>query len=171
MSTYYLAHHGVKGMKWGVRKAEKERVAYKVSKRNLRSLEKEYKKTSGWGIEGIAKKTAIEGRVVDASVKKAHAEAKYRAAKAKNADKANKSEFKSYVKSMSKTGLVNSDADRLSGGRSAKLYKSLVTSKGKEYADRVQKKVQSRTVAAAVASVAATVGASIVLGILEANNS
>ena len=55
-TEYYLAHHGVKGMKWGVRKSE-----YKTMNRNQRKeTRKQYYKTP----EGKIKKATTIGTIL-----------------------------------------------------------------------------------------------------------
>ena len=47
MSTYYLAHHGVKGMKWGIRRYQNVDGSLKSSNKNIGledALNKEKKK-------------------------------------------------------------------------------------------------------------------------------
>ena len=49
MSEYVLVHHGVKGMKWGVRKAKKDtRKEYKKDVKRLRNLTKDAANSSDW---------------------------------------------------------------------------------------------------------------------------
>lgn len=165
-----LYHYGVPGMKWGQRKASyaAEKDAYKKSKKKLRAARREYRHSGGFGIKGIAKATAAEKKYQNAELNMISAKAKYKAAKSKDSAKA---EFKTYRKEMQKSGLVNSAADRQSGGRSTRLYDSLVTTKGKAYADKVQKKVQNVAVAQLAGAATAAVGLAVVQGILQARNS
>lgn len=152
---YELQHHGVKGMKWGVRKKyEPERTAYKSAKKELRTVGKEYRRKAmtGIGISRIGRAMDAEKKYNSAELKTIDAKAKLNAAKAKNSEKA---EFNTYRKEMQKSGLVGSAADANSRGRSTRLYDHIKAEKGKEYADAVQKKVQ--TVAVAQLATAATV--------------
>lgn len=157
-----LYHHGVKGMKWGIRKAKQE---YKDAKKAYRIASRG--RVSGFGIKGIANATAAEKKANKAFIDMESARAKYKASKAKDSAKAEKAEIKSYAKSMRKHGLVGSDADRQSGGRSTMLYNKLKAEKGKKYADKIQKKVQNRVVAEIATSAAVAVGATVAAAILE----
>jgi hypothetical protein len=168
-----LYHYGVPGMKWGHRKAyAAEKDAYRKSKKDVKAAGKAYRKSvrgfRGFGIEGIRRATAAESKFNDADINRVNAKAKYKAAKSKNSAKA---EFNTYRKEMQKSGLVGSAADRNSGGRSTKLYENIKATKGKAYADKVQKKVENVAVKQLVGAVTVAVGASVVSGILQAKYS
>lgn len=174
-----LYHFGVKGMKWGKRKkyyesdgslnklgranqARKEaNTAYRTADRAVR------KNSYGFGVKGLSRLREAEQMRSNAYVKKVDAAAQYKAAKAKSAEKAEKAEFKSYVKSMSKTGLAGSGADRASGNKSSAIYDNLVAKKGKDYADRVSKKVQNKAVATIAGSAGVAVGIAVVNGMIK----
>lgn len=176
MSNYILTadgelyHYGVPGMKWGQRKASyaSEQSAYKQARKDYRAARKNYRReTRGFrsmGIKGIARATAAEKKLNAADLKRIDAKAKYKGAKSKDSAKA---EFNTYRKEMQKTGLAGSAADKYSGGKSTTLYKHLKSTKGKAYADKVQKKVEKRAYAQIVGSVAVATGAAVVAGILE----
>lgn len=169
-ADYYneeLYHYGVKGMKWGRRKARyaAEKDAYKAARKNYkRTVRANQRDLGGFGIEGLKRASKAEKRINKAEIDTIDAKAKYKAAKSKNSEKA---EFNTYRKEMQKSGLVGSAKDRETGGRSTRLYNHLAATKGKEYADSVQKKVQNVAYAQIAGSVAVMVGASVVQGILE----
>lgn len=167
--TTELYHYGVKGMRWGHRKAQAERTAYKQAKRDFRDAVKNQRRNSGLGIgiNGITKAEKAQRNVNNARVSMINAKAKYNAAKSKNSEKA---EFNTYRKAMQKTGLVGSYADQKSGGQSKKLYNSIKAQKGKEYADRVQKRVQNVAYAKLATAAAVTIGSSIVSAYLESRS-
>ena len=176
MSNYILTadgelyHYGVPGMKWGQRKAAyaSEKGAYKKAKKDYKAARKKLRKASGLiggvGIKGIAKVTAAEKKANAAELKMIDAKAKYKSAKSKNSAKA---EFNTYRKEMQKSGLAGSTLDMQSGGRSTKLYNHIKATKGKAYADKVQKKVQNVAIKNLVGAATVTAGAAIVAGILE----
>ena len=165
-----LYHYGVPGMKWGVRKASyaSEKSAYRQAKKDFKAAKKSARKSSfGFGIKGIAKVKAAQDKRDAAELNVLDAKAKYKAAKSKDSAKA---EFNTYRKEMQKTGLANSAYDVSKGGKSAKLYDHLTATKGKAYADKVQKKVQNVAVKQLVGTVAVMTGAAVVVGILESRS-
>ena len=164
-----LYHHGVKGMKWGHRKASAERAAYKSARKQWRKESKTYNRQAYTAV-GMKRLNALnkqEKKVQNLELKTISAKAKYNAAKkGDNKEKAAKAEMKTYVKEMSKSGLVGSAADKMSGGRSERLYNDIKVKKGKKYADAVMKKTQNRAIATIAGSAAVVVGANVVSAIL-----
>lgn len=167
----YLMHYGVKGMKWGQRKAkyETERLAYKQAKKTYRDARREVARSgnAAFGRTRLKRLVGAEKARDKAEIDMIAAKAKYKAAKAKTAEKAEKAEAKVYRKEMSKSGLVGSGADRASNNRSTRLYNHMKATKGKKYADAVEKKVQNVAVAKLATGVAVTVGATVVRAMLE----
>lgn len=167
-----LYHYGVKGMKWGVRRARNNeavasaRQSYKNAKQEFKTAAKDYRKTANhnFGVNGLKKVTAAKNKAQDADMKLLEAKAQYKASKAKNADKAY---MKTYVKAMSKGGLPGSAMDDAKGGMSTRVYNSLTAKKGEAYADAVAKKVQNRAVAQIVGGTAVAVGGTIVSVLLD----
>lgn len=136
-----LYHHGVKGMKWGVRKAKDK---YKNAKAKYR-----------------------DERTNSSYTKMVAAKAAYKSSKAKNSKKADKAEFKAYVRAMEKTGVRGSGYDVSSGGKTTALYNSLKVKKGKEYADKVEKKVRNRLIADVAVSAGITIGYAAVMAMMS----
>ena len=137
----HLAHHGVKGQKWGVRRYRNEDGSLTEAGKaryDLKEAKRDYKRTlknatrGGYGIKGIE-------RTMNARKDLESKRLKYIDAKAKKAAlKSEKKEFNTYVKEFKKHGLKNSYGDMLSKGygkegKSTSLYNHLVKKKGKEY--------------------------------------
>ena len=167
-----LYHYGVKGMKWGHRKSNPAvadaRQNYKTAKKDLRTAARIQRKTANtaFGMKGLQKFRSAEADTQKADLKALDAKAKYKAAKSKNAEKA---ELKTYVREMRKTGLPGSATDRMRGGRSTRIYDDLVAKKGQAYADKVAKKVQNQSVAALATAATVTVGSAFISVYLENN--
>lgn len=162
-----LYHYGVPGMKWGVRKkyynqdgslnaAGQARQNYKDAKSAYRQTKKQNKVGMGIGMKGIEKAENALTKRNSAYADKVVAKANFKAAKAKNSIRAKKAELKVYAKEMYKTGLPGSAADR--SGRSKALYNKIKAEKGKEYADRVAKKMQNKAVGALIGSAVVLAG-------------
>lgn len=162
--TDELYHHGVKGQKWGVRRyqnedgtltaAGKARYNVKEAKRDYKQARKDFRKASRFAF-GI-KKLQNYGTAREELRKKDFNLIDKKAERA--ALKSEKKELKTYAKAMWKSGLRNSAADDMSNRRSTELYNHIATKKGKEYADRVEKKVQNRAVATLAGSAALLTG-------------
>lgn len=163
-----LYHHGVKGMRWGHRKPSAEKTAYKNAKKKWRKEARVYNRQAqtAYGIKRLNALNKQEKKVNDLELKTIHAKAAYKASKKDSKEKAAKAEMKSYVKEMGKSGLVGSAADKMSGGRSERLYNDIRVKKGKKYADAVMKKTQNRAIATIAGSAAVVVGANVVSAIL-----
>lgn len=180
MSNYYigangvvyrsdeLCHYGVPGMKWGVRKKsyETERTAYKQAKKKYREANRDLRVAgySAIGRRGLKNYKSVEKAANKAELDMIDAKAKYKAAKSKDSAKA---EAKVYRKAMQKSGLVGSAADVQSQGRSTRIYNHLKVSKGKAYADGIEKKVEKQAYANLAASAAVVIGSAVVTSMLN----
>ena len=166
--TDYLMHHGVKGMKWGVRK-QKDVIgnARRQWKIDYKDAKKTIRKNSGGLV--VSPKDFDRNTNVSKAIKKANrSQMKYINEKAKLAKmrRGEKGEFNSYVRQMSKSGAPGSAYDASSGGRSTMIYTDLKKRKGKEYADRVFIKTRNQAIGSAAVGTAAALGVAIAAGYL-----
>ena len=176
----YLAHHGIKGQKWGERRFQNEDGSLtpagqqRYLKGEYKNAKKAYKQTvkdmrtdmygEGWvagrdyqrkNKERQEKLLSEERKVIDARV--AYAKAK----------KGDKGEEKAYVKEMYKSGLSGSVSDQQSGGRSTALYDHIAAKKGEEYAKRIERKVKNKAITNLAIATAVTSGAAIALTLFD----
>lgn len=160
-----LYHHGVKGMKWGVRKAKDD---YKNAKLRYRLAAKEsYRVQAGKrGFQGTEHANAANDKANKAYVNMVSAKAAYKSSKARNTARAEKAEFKTYAKEMGKIGMKGSLNDVTSGGRVTALSNSLATKKGKDYVAKVEKQVNNQIITDIAVSAAAAIGFSVVSAML-----
>lgn len=183
--TDELYHHGIKGQRWGVRRFQNEDGsltpagekrygdgdAYKQAKKDYKSAVKAQRKAGNKaiGIDGLKRYTEAEKNATDAYVNREKAKAEYKNAKQKTDDKGDKAEFKSYVKTVGKTGLAGSVADRSSGGKSTAVLNDLRARKGEEYAHRVEKKVRNQAITKFAVGATVAVGGAFVLSYVGAS--
>lgn len=161
-----LYHYGVPGMKWGERKQyiADYKAKYKAAKKEYKQARKVYSKHPLIETKRIGEDKKNKANMEKAYLNQVEAKAQYKAAKARNADKAY---AKTYRKEMGKYGLVGSAGDAQYNSRSTRLYNSLKAKKGKQYADKVHKKLENRTYASIVAGGVTALGLGIVSAILR----
>jgi hypothetical protein len=155
-----LLHYGIPGMKWGHRKnisIVNAKQAYKSASKDLRKAKvKRVFSKSTWiaGNKNVvdAKKQAanikkLANKKEQAAFKLIDKQAKYaydkKLSKTGNKDKAEKASMKVHMKAMNKGkgGLSGSISDAQSGGANTRYYKHMVATKGKKYAEKVEKKL------------------------------
>lgn len=177
----YLAHHGIKGQKWGVRRFQNEdgsltpagerryniqaaKQARNAAKaKSIESTRAMYE-AGGRGIKSAGRDYA---RAIDKHTKRAEkdaltyidSEARLRGAKSRNSDKA---ERKYYAKQMRKYGLSGSATDMANGRSGTKLYDHIASTRGEQYAKSVESTARKQLYAQIGASAAVLVGSQIV---------
>lgn len=176
----YLAHHGIKGQKWGRRRYQNEdgsltsegRARYGLSeyKSQYRNAYKDYKNKqkaanraayTAFGRTRIAEAERLQKAADKARYKAIDAKAAYKVAKAKPG-REDKAEMRVYRRAMQRTGIRGSALDISSDRASSKLYDHITTKKGKEYADQVEKRVQNVVVSTLVGATAVSIGSALV---------
>jgi hypothetical protein len=171
MSELYLAHHGIKGQKWGVRRFENEdgtltaagKKRYQAQEAYVKSYNK-YKeakkfKRSDFKIGGMANRNA---RIRTAEAEKDVKKADYLYSKAKTdkgGERARNRQITKAYNSAGAIGILSNKVDTAFGGSyRQKLSKNIEKTYGKEYADKQIKKAKNLAVASIAATTAYYVG-------------
>lgn len=172
-----LKHYGVLGMKWGHRKSSSvssANKAYKSASKELREAKRKKLFSASSYLAGSknvklnkqmkAKIERLKKNKEKAAFKLIDAKAKYEYDKtySKTGNKAasEKASMKVHAKAFGKNkgGLPGSINDAETGGESTRYYNHMKVSKGKKYADAVEKKYRNKTFAAAGVATAISVG-------------
>lgn len=169
--TDELYHHGIKGQKWGVRRyqnedgslttAGKKRQAYKDAKQEYKRAVKARSQLNPWGYEGLQDYDKKDAAVTKARLNMITAKAEFRAAKASTQKKADKAEFNTYYKELARAGLPGSATDRSTDRASTKAFNHIKAKKGKEYAEKVAKKLDKNLTGELIAASVVAVGCGI----------
>lgn len=141
----YLCHHGVKGMKWGVRRSRRNTAKKKYKKRvndafnryekSIADIEKPYKRGQTLSTKDQAREAAVEKRYRDEATK---AKADYKTArkverKATN-EKLKKASIKTATKGLevaSKLAMYSALDDVFYGGAGKKIAKETLVQTGR----------------------------------------
>ena len=175
--TDELYHYGVPGMKWGHRKSQSvmtARSAYKSASKDLRKAKvKNFFSKSNWigGYENQQKDKQNQAKIkkLEATKEKAafnyiDKQAKYaydkKMSKTGNKYQAEKASMKVHTKAYGKGkgGLVGSVSDEESGGQNTRYHKHLMATKGKQYAQEVERKYSKKLTRDIVGSLALATG-------------
>ena len=175
----YLMHHGILGQKWGVRRyqnpdgsltnagkrhsAKKEyKAAKKAYNKNVRKTNSEISKLEGrWNIAKsvenrdaiVSKRNNLKKEYFDLIDKKAA----YKSAGKKSEKAVDRAERNVYAKAM---GSMRDSINDVYGDRKATaVYNHIATKKGKDYADKIEKRIGYTSLVKAGAGVAVSVGA------------
>jgi hypothetical protein len=179
-----LYHHGIKGQKWGVRRYQNEdgsltaagqkryaikeqKRIYKQAKKDANRASREFNRASNFafGIKRIQNAERLRENAEQAQLNRITQKAKLAGIK-----RGEKAEFNAYRRAMGQYGIRGSAGDTMSGRSATKIYDHIAAQKGKEYADRVERKVQNVAVKDLVGSAAVVTGAAILATYLEVKN-
>ena len=189
-NTDELYHYGVLGMRWGHRNSKAVQNAYKAYKQSKKDYRKEsikniknifrksswlagaknqedYKKAHKGITNATNKREKAAFKLIDAAAKDAYNK---KLSKTGSKSKALKAEQNTYYKALKQTrygsGLVGSIADaRRSHGvtnGNTHFYKHLAKTKGKKYAQAVEKKYDKKLTRTLIGSAALALGSAIV---------
>lgn len=127
-----LMHYGVKGMKWGHRKAMRTAAKYdkksrKYAEQAKRQILEEDKKIYD-DVSKLYKNMSNGEKVLNT---------KYN-------DRRSKKEIKTHAKQMQRIGMPNSLSDEINDKKGTKMYDELTKTRGKDYADAVLAKTNQR---------------------------
>lgn len=175
-----LYHYGVKGMKWGVRRArmQEARSAYKNAKnsafskyeKDIHGIEKGYKRGQMLSKKDQAREAAVEKRYssdvarAKSNYKQAKQQIRTDAKQMKKDAKAERKEFKQDVKNATKIARKNPYSTIYDEKTGVKLgvqnnvianASKLKAEKGQEYAERVLKSSRNKMYVTAIANTAA----------------
>lgn len=175
--TDELCHYGVPGMKWGHRKSQSvmsARSAYKSASKDLRKAKvKKFFSKENWvaGYDNNIKSKKTEAKIKKLKANKEKAafnyidkQAKYaydkKMAKTGNKYQAEKASMKVHAKAYDKGkgGLAGSVSDNKSGGANTRYHKHLMATKGKQYAQEVERKYSKKLTKQLVGTAAVAAG-------------
>lgn len=168
-----LLHYGVPGMKWGQKKNTSivnARQTYKSAAKNLRKAKVKRIFSKSTYLAGhknavnakkqVANIKKLANKTEKAAFKAIDKQAKYaydkKLAKTGDKSKAEKASMKVHLKAMKKGkgGLSGSISDAQSGGANTRYYKHMASTKGKKYAEQVEKKYGKQLMGQAAVGVA-----------------
>lgn len=165
-NTDELYHYGVPGMRWGKRKNKEIRETRKEYHNLNRQIRRAgakrifSKSTYLAGHDNLEKDKAARKNIANLKNKRDQAAFKAIDARAKDAynkklartgdvNKAERASIKVHYKAMKKDthgrGRIGSVADVKTGSQQGKYYDHMVKTKGKEYANKVEKKYNNKT--------------------------
>lgn len=157
-TSSYLMHHGVKGMKWGIRNAERRKYSPSGLKKDSGTLERRYNPLGTKRDPGISKRKSKSDHIkIDRKTRK-----QMRKDYSRYEDKETKKAHAKYKINEQRAENLRSSIDKANYEASKKATQRMVKKYGKKQVDSFNKSETRRGLAAAGAFMGVAIGAAVI---------